>query len=116
MKKFHKLKERDHKALEVRRLKAGELFAKGMSQYGVAKRFGVSTAAANQWHKAWKDKGEDGLLSKGDPGFVSMYTKEKKRDLKHMILKGSKKHGYDTDFWTIDDRENRFRCPPHAWS
>jgi len=102
MKRFHKVKERNHKVLEARRLKAGKLFDKGTSQYAVAKHFRVSTAAANQWHKAWKKKGEDGLLSKGNPGFVSVYTIEKKRELKHMILEGPKKHGYDTDFWTVE--------------
>src|SRR3989344_8490735 len=101
MKTPHLVKERDHKELECRRLKAGGLFAKGVSQYKVAKLFNVSTAATNQWHKEWKKKGDDGLLLKGKVGFVSVYTKEKKRDLKRMILKGPKKYGYDTNFWTL---------------
>src|SRR3989344_1165572 len=101
MKNSHRVMERDHKELERRRLKAGRLFAKGVSQYKVAKLFDVSTAAANQWHKEWKKKGEDGLLSKGKVGFASVYTKEKKQGLKRMILEGPKKYGYDTDFWTL---------------
>lgn len=101
MKNSHLVKERDHKALERRRMAAGRMFGRGMSQYRVAKRFKVSTAAANQWHKSWIAKGEDGLVSKGDPGFASAYTKEKKDNLKSLILKGPKKCGYDTDFWTV---------------
>jgi len=102
MKKSHKVKKRDHKALERRRMSAGKLFGAGVSQYRVAKHFSVSTAATNQWHKAWRAKGEDGLASKGNPGFASVYTSEKKRDLKELILTGPKKYGYDTDFWTVE--------------
>lgn len=102
MKTSHRVRERDRKALEERRLMAGRLFTKGVSQYVVAKRLKVSTAAANQWFKMWNKKGEDGLLSKGHPGFASAYTKEKRRELKYMILEGPKRHGYDTDFWTVE--------------
>lgn len=101
MKNSHLVKERDHKALEHRRMAAGRLFSKGVSQYKVAKHFKVSTAAANQWHKAWRARGEDGLVSIGNPGFASVYTKEKKANLKSLILEGPKKYGYDTDFWTV---------------
>lgn len=101
MKNSHLVGERDHKALERRRMAAGRMFSKGASQYKVAKHFKVSTAATNQWHTAWKAKGEDGLVSKGDPGFASAYTKEKKDNLKSLILEGPKKYGYDTDFWTV---------------
>ncbi len=102
MKNSHLVKGRDHKALERRRLAAGKLFGKGVSQYKVAKHFNVSTAAANQWHKAWKAKGEDGLLSQGNSGFSSVYTAEKKKGLKSLILEGPKKCGYATDFWTVE--------------
>jgi transposase len=102
MNNSHLVKERDHKALERRRLSAGTLFGKGVSQYKVAKHFKVSTAAANQWHQAWAAKGEDGLLSKGNPGFASVYTEEKKKNLKSLILEGPKKCGYATDFWTVE--------------
>ena len=94
--------KRDHKKLERRRLSAGRLFARGITQYAVAKRFCVSTAAVNQWHKAWKKNKKTGLNSKGHPGFSSVLSKEKQRQLKVLIIKGPKHCGYATDFWTID--------------
>lgn len=93
---------RDRKKLEQRRFRAGRLFAKGTSQYAVAKYCGVSTAAAHQWHTAWEADKKDGLKSKGHPGFPSAYTPEKKRGLKRIILAGPTAFGYATDFWTID--------------
>lgn len=93
---------RDHKQLERRRHAAGRMFARGKTQYAVAKHYGVSTAATNQWYAAWKAKGEQGLCSKGHPGFRAQYTPQKKRELKQLILARSSALGYTTDFWTIE--------------
>ncbi len=93
---------RDRVALERRRLKAGRMFANGETQYAVAKKLGVSTAATCQWHAAWREDKEKGLRSKGPPGFTSQYTTEKKRKLKALVLKGPVKAGYATDFWTVE--------------
>lgn len=93
---------RDRKKLERRRLLAGQMFARGKSQYAVAKHFEVSTAAAHQWHAAWKADKKDGLKSKGHPGFPSKYTPEKRKKLKKIILAGPSACGYATDFWTVD--------------
>ena len=72
--------KRDRKQLERRRLAAGRLFTSGVTQYRVAKRFGVSTSATNQWYKAWK----------------------KKKELKQLIINGPLVAGYPTNFWTVD--------------
>lgn len=93
---------RDRKKLERRRLQAGRMFDKGVTQYAVAKKFAVSTSATNKWYAAWKTDKKKGLLSKGHPGFASQYTAEKKKKLKAVILSGPRKEGYTTDFWTID--------------
>lgn len=93
---------RDRKKLERRRLAAGRMFDRGKTQYAVAKHYGVSTAATNQWYVAWSAKGAHGLASKGHPGFRSQYTKEKKKELKQLILARPSAFGYATDFWTIE--------------
>lgn len=92
---------RDHRELERRRIAAGRMFDRGKSQYAVAKHYGVSTAATNQWYAAWKKEGQEGLCSKGHPGFRSQYTKEKKEELKRLILARPSALGYASDFWTI---------------
>jgi transposase len=96
------IKERDREKLERRRIAAGRMFNRGESQYAVAHHFEVSTAATNQWYKAWKEDGEGGLKSKGPPGFSSKLTEQKKKELKNIILQGPRKNNYSTDFWTID--------------
>ena len=92
---------RNRVVLERRRLLAGHLFLKGKTPYAVAKHFGVSSTAAYHWRDAWKSDKKKGLLSKGHPGFPSQYTKEKKGQLKQIILRGPSRYGHATDFWTI---------------
>ena len=94
-------KQRDRAALELRRLEAGKLFAKGTNQAEIARRFKVTTAAVCQWHSAWQRKGNDGLLSKGPSGIDPKLSDKKKERLRQLILKGPIKAGYTTDFWTI---------------
>ncbi len=86
---------------EKRRLKAGKMFEKGHTQAEVARKFKVTPTAAKYWHDAWKKGGVNNLKSKGHPGFSSALTGEKKEKLKKIILKGAKKYGYSTDFWTL---------------
>lgn len=93
---------RDRAILERRRKWAGRLFAEGQSQTSVARRLNVTRAAVCQWHAAWEKEGNDGLASKGPPGFPSQLTAEKKKELKLLILKGPRAEGYATDFWTVD--------------
>ena len=94
--------KRDRKELERRRLRAGKFFEKGISQASISKKFNVSRPAVCQWHAMWKANRKTGLKSKGQPGFDSIITKEKKKQLKAIILKGPIKSGYMTDFWTIN--------------
>lgn len=83
------------------RLKAGKMFDKGRSQADAARKFRVTTAAANQWHKAWEKHGTSGLKSKGHSGFDSKLTAEKRLIFKKAILKGPRAFGYETNLWTL---------------
>ena len=90
------------RGLERRRLKAGRLFALGKTQTYVAPHFNVSSAAACQWHAAWKADTEDGLKSTGPSGILPRLDEKQKRLLKQEILRGPVKAGYATDFWTLE--------------
>lgn len=89
------------KGKEARRLKAGKLFEKGYAQAAVARKFKVTTAAANYWYVAWEKGGLAALKSKGHSGFSSSLTPEKRRAFKKAILKGPKNFGFETDLWTL---------------
>lgn len=78
------------------------MFDRGENQAVISRRLGVSRAAVCQWHAVWKKKGNDGLASKGQPGFSSKLTPEKKKKLKRIMMRGPRLSGYATDFWTVD--------------
>lgn len=90
------------KTLERRRLKAGKLFKNGKPQAETARLLGVTPAAVNQWHRAWKKRGIDGLKSKGRPGPSATLTPAKAQKIKAAILKGPRVFGYGTDLWTLE--------------
>jgi len=93
---------RDRKQLERRRLRAGRMFEKEISQASIAAQLRVTRAAVCQWHAAWKEEKKDGLLSKGKTGTPPKLDTEKRQMLKKIILSGPKKEGYATDFWTLE--------------
>lgn len=86
---------------EKARFKAAKLFEKNVSQAEIARRFKVTPAAVNYWHIDWKKHGQEGLKSKGHPGFKSRLTKDKRLVFKRAILKGPLEYGYETNFWTL---------------
>lgn len=78
------------------------MFDRGENQAVISRRLGVSRAAVCQWRAAWEKEGNDGLASKGHPGFPSKLTPEKKKKLKRIMIQGPRLFGYATDFWTVD--------------
>ena len=91
---------RDRALLERRRKAAARLFARGVSQAAVAKKFKVSTAATCQWYGMWK-AGAQSLATKGPPGSDPKLSAQQRQQLKTHILKGPTKAGYTTEFWTL---------------
>lgn len=91
-----------HEAKEQRRFKAGRMFKEGIHQAEVARRLRVTPASVNGWNHAWKDKGMQGLKSKGHTGFPSQMTERDRVKLKGAIIKGATKYGYETDMWTLE--------------
>lgn len=100
MKKSHK-SSLSHKDKELRRLKAGKMLEKGISQADIARKFKLTPVTLTYWHEAWERQGIKGLKSKGHPGFVSRFTEENRKKLKKIILQGAARYGYSTDFWTL---------------
>ena len=87
---------------EKRRLKAGKLFEKGITQAKVAQKLKVSHTAALLWHQMWQNEGIEGLKSKGKSGPESQLTEKDRKAVRKAIFKGASKFGYDSDLWTLD--------------
>lgn len=93
---------RDIKALEERRIKAGTLFTRGLSQAEVARRLNVSRPSVHAWHAAWEKNGAAGLASKrGVFGRTPRLTEANVRKVRTVILKSPRTAGFATDMWTL---------------
>jgi transposase len=85
---------------EARRFAAAELFADGVAQVEVARRFGVTATAVCKWHKRWLAEGVDGLRSTGQPGYPPLLD-ERHRDELAEVLKASPTASGFTGGWTL---------------
>ena len=92
---------RDFAALEARRFRAAEMFARGESQAAVARELGVTTAAANHWHQAWQAKGRRGLKAAGRAGRKPRLGPADLAKLESALRAGPGMHGFPTEVWTL---------------
>lgn len=92
---------RDFAALEARRFRAGEMFARGESQAAVARELGVTTAAANHWHQAWQATGRRGLKAAGRAGRKPRLGPADLARLESALRTGPAAHGFLTEVWTL---------------
>jgi hypothetical protein len=60
--------ERDFEQLERRRLKAADLFDKGLTQGEVSRKLGVHRQSVSRWHQGWKKCGTKALRKAGRAG------------------------------------------------
>ena len=92
---------RDFAALEARRFRAAELFARGESQATVARVLGVTTAAANHWYAAWQATGRRGLKAAGRAGRKPRLGPADLAKLDQALRAGPVAQGFTTAVWTL---------------
>lgn len=95
-------RHRDRAALERRRLKAAKLFLKGVPQADIARRLAVTPAAVSQWYHLWEENHRAGLVSKGRTGPKPKLAETTLARIGRLLFQGPKKHGYETDLWTLE--------------
>ncbi len=89
------LKER-----EARRLLAVERVNQGYSQAEVAAFLGVTDRAVRHWMKTYRDRGRDGLRSRGHPGRPDKLRPEQVAVVLSWFRQSPTAFGYATHLWT----------------
>jgi len=87
----------DYAALELRRLEAGRLFRKGLSQIEIALKLRVRPASVCRWHQAWQQGGLDALKRKGRAGRRFRLSASQLKLLKSVISADPA-----SDEWTLE--------------
>lgn len=100
-----KQKDRDPRMLEQKRKDAIALLEKtNLSKSEVAKTLGVSYTSVKKWWRAYVSGGRslDALDAKKHTGRPALMSRNQKRRLASLMLKGAEHHGFETDIWTTE--------------
>lgn len=84
-----------------RRLKAINLYKKGVTQAMIAKKLKVTPSAVCQWVKEYHEKGMRGVASKGICGPKPCLTEKDTRRIMRALVKGPRAQGFNTDLWNL---------------
>jgi transposase len=94
--------QRERDRLEVRRLRAAELFAAGVRQAEVARQLEVSAQAVSVWHRRWQIGGSEALPSKGPCGPAPRLSDAQLAIVEQALLAGATTHGFVGELWTLE--------------
>src|ERR1700675_1271655 len=92
----------DFEALERRRMRAGSLLAKGLSQSEVARRVGAHRQSVSKWAAELQAKGRAGLKKAGRAGRKPRLSAEQINQIERGLKRGPQALGYETSLWTAN--------------
>ena len=95
------VRQRDHQAMEERRMRAADLLERGMIPAEIARRVGVAHQVVSEWRKAWRQGGRAALRSAGPAGRKPKLGAEQLAQVENALVKGAAANGYLTDVWTL---------------
>src|SRR6266576_5008611 len=86
--------QRDHQAMEQRRMRAADLFERGMIPAEIARRVGVAHQVVSEWRKAWRQGGRAALRSAGPAGRKPKMNDGQLSEVSSALAKGAEANGY----------------------
>jgi transposase len=92
---------RVRRELEQRRLKAGRLLSKGVSQAEVARRMEVSRETVRRWADKLSDGGLVALKNAPKLGRPAGLAPAQRQELVRALKAGALAQGYATELWTL---------------
>jgi transposase len=86
---------------QKRRLRAAELFDRGVPNVLIADRLGVSDTAVDAWKARWEVGGAQALRSRGRPGYPRLLDEAQVAALTDELDRGALAHGHEQDRWLL---------------
>src|SRR6266511_1518641 len=88
----HAWAQRDHGAMEQRRMRAAELLERDVIPAEIARQVGVSHQIVSDWRKAWRQGGRDALRSAGPAGRKPKLSADQLAQLAAALTQGAAAH------------------------
>ena len=92
---------RDFAAMEERRMRAADMFERGVSPAEIARQVGVSHQIVSDWRAAWRRSGRDRLRGAGRAGRLPKLSPDQLALVEGQLAKGAAANGYANDLWTL---------------
>src|SRR5258708_33132247 len=80
---------RDFPAMEERRMRAADMFERGVIPAEIARQVGVSHQIVSDWRAAWRRNGRDGLCAAGRAGRLPKLSREQLALVEAEFAKGT---------------------------
>ena len=87
--------------LEGRRRRAMKLLEKGESYRSVAHILDASLSSVVRWAQAFRRRGSKGLDPRPTPGRPCRLSRQQRKRLEELLLRGAGAAGYSTELWTL---------------
>jgi transposase len=87
--------------MEARRMRAADLFRRGVIPSEIARQLGVTHQVVSEWRKAWRQGGRSALRSAGRVGRPAKLSTAQLVKVEKALAKGAEANGYVTDLWTL---------------
>ena len=92
---------RDFRAMEERRMRAADLFRRGVIPAEIARQLGVTHQVVSEWRKAWREGGRAALRGAGHAGRPRKLSTAQLAKVARALGKGAEANGYVADLWTL---------------
>jgi transposase len=87
--------------MEERRMRAADLFRRGVIPAEIARQLGVTHQVVSEWRKTWRQGGRAALRSAGRVGRPAKLSPAQLTKVEKALAKGAEANGYVTDLWTL---------------
>jgi transposase len=87
--------------MEERRLRAADLFRRGVIPAEIARQVGVSHQVVSEWRKVWRQGGRAALRSAGRVGRPAKLSAAQLAKVEKTLAQGAEANGYVSDVWTL---------------
>ncbi|MCA1648474.1 MAG: helix-turn-helix domain-containing protein [Chloroflexi bacterium] len=80
--------------MELRRMRAADLFERGVIRAEIARQVGVAHQVVSEWRRAWRRGGREALRSAGRAGRKSKLTDAQFTEVRNALINGAEANAY----------------------